>query len=221
MSTKKRYLEFKEEVGQKCTLVAVSKRKSNEMILEAYQAGLRDLGENRVQELVPKYEVLPKDIRWHMIGHLQRNKVKFIAPFVYLIHSVDSFKLLEEINKQALRNQRVISCLLQIHIATETTKFGFSTEEVTTGIQSEEFNSLKNIKIKGFMGMATFTENAEQTRQEFKSLKSLFDRVKKNIQAPNLELTELSMGMTDDYQIALEEGSTMIRVGQAIFGPRE
>ena len=221
MTIAERYTNFQEMLGQRCTLVAVSKKKTPEQILEAYGVGLRDLGENRVQELVPKYEALPKDIRWHMIGHLQRNKVKFIAPFIYMIHSVDSIKLLTEINKQALRNHRVIPVLLQIHIATESTKFGFSTEEVSACIQSEEFTSLKNVKVKGFMGMATFTQNQDQIREEFRSLRSLFKTVKKNIQTPTLEMTELSMGMTSDYQIAMEEGSTMIRVGQAIFGPRD
>ena len=194
------------------TLVAVSKTKPNTAILEAYQAGQRIFGENKVQELAQKAEELPKDIAWHMIGHLQTNKVKFIAPFVSLIHGVDSLKLLKEINKRAEQNNRIIDCLLQVHIATESSKFGFGIEEVESALnQAKEF---KNIKIIGLMGMATFTDDTQQVSQEFKSLKTVFDSIK------NDHITTLSMGMSGDYKLAIEQGSTMIRVGSAIFGHR-
>ena len=193
-------------------LVAVSKTKPNTAILEAYQAGQRIFGENKVQELAQKAEKLPKDIAWHMIGHLQTNKVKFIAPFVSLIHAVDSLKLLKEINKRAEQNNRIIDCLLQVHIATERSKFGFGREEVESALnQAEEF---KNIRITGLMGMATFTDDTQQVVDEFKSLKTIFDSIK------NEHITTLSMGMSGDYQLAIEQGSTMIRVGSAIFGHR-
>ena len=193
-------------------LVAVSKTKPNTAILEAYQAGQRIFGENKVQELAQKAEKLPKDIAWHMIGHLQTNKVKFIAPFVSLIHAVDSLKLLKEINKRAEQNNRIIDCLLEVHIATESSKFGFRIEEVESALnQAKEF---KNIKIIGLMGMATFTDETQQVSQEFKSLKTVFDRIK------NKDITTLSMGMSGDYKLAIEQGSTMIRVGSAIFGHR-
>jgi len=194
------------------TLVAVSKTKPNAEILEAYQAGQRIFGENKVQELVQKSEELPKDIVWHMIGHLQTNKVKFITPFVALIHGVDSLKLLKEINKRATQNNRTINCLLQVHIATETTKFGFGINEVENALS--EANKFKNIKIIGLMGMATFTDDTKQVAQEFKSLKTIFESVK------NEHITTLSMGMSGDYKLAIEQGSTMIRVGSAIFGHR-
>ena len=194
------------------TLVAVSKTKPNTAILEAYQAGQRIFGENKVQELAQKAEELPKDIAWHMIGHLQTNKVKFIAPFVSLIHGVDSLKLLKEINKRAEENNRIIDCLLQVHIATESSKFGFGIEEVESVLnQAEEF---KNIRITGLMGMATFTDDTQQVVDEFKSLKTVFDSIK------NEHITTLSMGMSGDYKLAIEQGSTMIRVGSAIFGHR-
>jgi len=194
------------------TLVAVSKTKPNTAILEAYQAGQRIFGENKVQELVQKAEELPKDISWHMIGHLQTNKVKFIAPFVSLIHGVDSLKLLKEINKRAEQNNRIIDCLLQVHIATESSKFGFGMEEVESALnQAKEF---KNIRITGLMGMATFTDDTQQVVDEFKSLKTVFDSIK------NEHITTLSMGMSGDYKLAIEQGSTMIRVGSAIFGHR-
>jgi len=194
------------------TLVAVSKTKPNTAILEAYQAGQRIFGENKVQELAQKAEELPKDIAWHMIGHLQTNKVKFIAPFVSLIHGVDSLKLLKEINKRAEQNNRIIDCLLQVHIATESSKFGFGIEEVESALnQAKEF---KNMKIIGLMGMATFTDDTQQVVDEFKSLKTVFDSIK------NEHITTLSMGMSGDYKLAIEQGSTMIRVGSAIFGHR-
>ncbi|MBT3621150.1 MAG: YggS family pyridoxal phosphate-dependent enzyme [Flavobacteriales bacterium] len=194
------------------TLVAVSKTKPNTDILEAYQAGQRIFGENKVQELAQKAEELPKEIAWHMIGHLQTNKVKFIAPFVSLIHGVDSLKLLKEINKRAEQNNRIIDCLLQVHIASESTKFGFGLSEVTSALnQAVEF---ENIKIVGLMGMATFTDNTQQVTQEFKSLKTVFHSIK------NDHITTLSMGMSGDYNLAIEQGSTMVRLGSAIFGNR-
>ena len=199
-------------LANKVTLVAVSKTKPNTAILEAYNAGQRIFGENKAQELAKKAEELPKNIAWHMIGHLQTNKVKFITPFVALIHGVDSLKLLKEINKRALQNNRTIDCLLQVHIATESSKFGFRIEEVESALnQAKEF---KNIKIIGLMGMATFTDETQQVSQEFKSLKTVFDSIK------NKDITTLSMGMSGDYKLAIEQGSTMIRVGSAIFGHR-
>ena len=199
-------------LAEQVTLVAVSKTKPNSVILEAYHAGQKIFGENKVQELVQKAEELPKDIVWHMIGHLQTNKVKFIAPFVALIHGVDSIKLLKEINKRAEQNNRVIDCLLQVHIATESTKFGFDITEVKEAITiAKEF---QNIKIVGLMGMATFTDNKRQVLEEFKNLNSVFESVK------NKDITTLSMGMSGDYQLAIEQGSTMVRVGSAIFGHR-
>jgi len=203
-----------------CKLIAVSKTQPIEKLTEAYAAGQRIFGENKVQEVVPKYEALPKDIEWHMIGHLQSNKVKYIAPFIHLIHSVDSVKLLEEINKQARKLGRTIPCLLQLHIAKEETKFGFSEDEVMDLLQSASFNDFQNIKIVGLMGMATFSNNPEQVRSEFKSLKMFFDRLKKSSLPEGVEMRELSMGMSGDYTIAVEEGSTMVRVGSAIFGSR-
>ena len=197
---------------EKVTLVAVSKTKPNSVILEAYHAGQKIFGENKVQELAQKAEELPKDNLWHMIGHLQTNKVKFIAPFVSLIHGIDSIKLLKEINKRAEQNNRVIDCLLQVHIATEDTKFGFDITEVKEAITiAKEF---QNIKIVGLMGMATFTDNKRQVLEEFKSLNAVFESVK------NKDITTLSMGMSGDYQLAIEQGSTMVRVGSAIFGHR-
>ena len=216
MNITKNLQQIKASIPEHVTLVAVSKTKPNEAISEAYQAGQRVFGENKVQELTEKYESLPKDIEWHMIGHLQSNKVKYIAPFVSLIHGVDSFKLLKEINKRAAQNERVINCLLQIHIAEEDTKFGFDEKEVIELIKSEAFQDLKNIKIVGLMGMATFTDDENQIRKEFKSLKNLFDK----LQISNHQFQILSMGMSGDYQIAIEEGSTMIRVGSSIFGER-
>jgi pyridoxal phosphate enzyme (YggS family) len=201
-------------------LIAVSKTHPVEIILEAYQAGQRVFGENRVQELVPKYEALPKDIEWHLIGTLQSNKVKYIASFVHLIHSVDKLSLLQEINKQAQKHNRLINCLLQIHIAQEETKFGFDFAEAEAVLQSNELKDLKNIQIVGLMGMATFTENTTQIRNEFRSLKTFFDKMKAIINSQNVDLQELSMGMSGDWKIAIEEGSTMIRVGSAIFGAR-
>lgn len=206
--------------GTACRLVAVSKTKSEEIIMQAYQAGLTDFGENRVQELAVKANTMPTDIRWHMIGHLQSNKVKYIAPFVHLIHSVDSPKLLKEINKQGEQHGRTIQCLLQVHIAMEESKFGFSETEIKACLASTEFSNFGHLKVLGLMGMATFTDDTKQVRTEFRNLKNLFEDLKSNFQGPNCEMTELSMGMTSDYKIAIEEGSTLIRVGTAIFGTR-
>ena len=197
------------------TLVAVSKTKPVEDLQEAYDAGMRDFGENKIQEMSDKYEVLPKDIRWHMIGHVQTNKVKYMASFVHLIHGVDSLKLLKEINKQAEKNNRVIDVLLQQFIADEETKFGLDKEEIQQILQ-EEIQDLPNIRVVGLMGMATFTDDENQIRNEFKTLKSNFDEVRKN----NADISVLSMGMSGDYQLAIEEGSTMVRIGSSIFGNR-
>ena len=197
------------------TLVAVSKTKPVEDLQEAYAAGMRDFGENKIQEMCDKYEVLPKDIRWHMIGHVQTNKVKYMAPFVHLIHGVDSLKLLKEIHKQAEKNNRVIDVLLQQFIADEETKFGLDQEEIQQ-IMQEEIQHLPNVRVVGLMGMATFTEDENQIREEFRSLKSNFDSLKSIYQ----NISILSMGMSGDYQIAIEEGSTMVRIGSSIFGHR-
>lgn len=203
-----------------CQLVAVSKTKPEEDIMQAYDAGMKVFGENKVQELARKYESLPKDIEWHMIGHLQSNKVKYIAPFVHLIHGVDSLKLLKEINKQGNKNNRIINCLLQIHIADEETKFGLSKDELFELLKSDTLQELSNIKIVGLMGMATNTDDENQIRLEFKSLKVLFDDVVGQDTAAQVEMHEISMGMSSDYRVAIEEGSTLIRVGSAIFGAR-
>jgi pyridoxal phosphate enzyme (YggS family) len=222
MSIKNNLQFFLQNLPPDCQLIAVSKTKPVESIQEAYDAGQRVFGENKVQELVPKYEALPKDIQWHLIGHLQSNKVKYIAPFVHLIHSIDSFKLLEEVNKQAGKANRTISCLLQLHIAEEETKFGFSEDEVKDLLASAELQKLENIQIIGLMGMATFTEDLEQIRREFRGLRGLYERLKASSAFPaNVMMRHLSMGMSSDYRIALEEGSTMIRVGTAIFGDRK
>jgi len=213
--------EIKTKIPENVTLVAVSKTKPNEVLLEAYQAGQRIFGENRVQELVPKSEALPKDIEWHMIGHLQSNKIKYIAPFVSCIHSVDKVKLLREINKQAAKNERVIRVFLQFHIAEEETKFGLSLEEAEIYFASPEFAELNNIEIAGVMGMATFTDNETQVRNEFKTLKSIFDKLKTSFFSTLPSFKEISMGMSGDYKIAMEEGSTMVRVGSSIFGSRQ
>ncbi|MCF8268564.1 MAG: YggS family pyridoxal phosphate-dependent enzyme [Crocinitomicaceae bacterium] len=207
-------------LGTNTTLVAVSKTHPIERIMEAYEAGQRDFGENKVQDLVDKYEALPKDIRWHMIGHLQSNKVKYIAPFVHLIHGVDSFKLLQEINKHGQKNGRRISCLLQFHIAQEDTKFGLSLDEATAFLSSPEYQTFNHVQLCGVMGMATFTENTAQIRSEFQSLQAIFHALKSNQFSARTEFKEISMGMSDDYPIAIEEGSTLIRVGSKIFGRR-
>jgi hypothetical protein len=214
----KKYREIINELNGKATLVAVSKTKLAQDILELYNLGQRDFGENYVQELVGKYEQLPKDILWHYIGHLQSNKVKYIAPFVHLIHGVDSLSLLKEINKQALKNNRVIDCLLQVHIAKEETKFGLDSHELEAVLRSD-LSELKNIRITGLMGMASFSTNMDLVRAEFKYLKSLFDKYAQ-FSTFNLQLSTLSMGMSSDYTIAVEEGSNMVRIGSLLFGER-
>lgn len=202
-------------------LVAVTKTKPVEDLMAAYEAGCTTFGENKVQEMLAKWEVLPKDIAWHLIGHLQSNKVKYIAPFVQMIHSVDSLRLLQEIDKQAAKNERVIDCLLQIFIAQEETKFGLLPEEAQAILASEELQKLRHIRLVGFMGMASNTDNLAQVRQEFKDLKSLFDTFALQFNnLPNVIWQELSMGMSGDYLLAAQEGSTLVRVGSAIFGNR-
>lgn len=202
-----------------CKLIAVSKTQPVEKIQEAYQTGQRIFGENKAQEVQAKYEALPKDIEWHMIGHLQSNKVKYIAPFVSLIHSVDSVKLLEEINRQGQKSNRVIPCLLQIYIADEDTKFGFSQEEVIELLNNYP-PSFTHVHILGLMGMASFTNDQRQIRAEFRSLKVLFDEIRIMPLPPQVEMKELSMGMSGDYRIGMEEGSTLVRIGTGIFGER-
>ncbi len=220
MSIKENLQNIRQQVGDRACLVAVSKTKPNEDIMEAYEAGQRVFGENKVQELVNKYESLPKDIEWHMIGHLQTNKVKYIAPFVSLIHGVDSEKLLRMINKEGVKCNRVIPCLLQVHIAEEETKFGFSEEELETMLTGELIQSLRHVQIRGVMGMATYTENEEQIRKEFASLRGIFNRLKEKIFREDDQFKEISMGMSGDFSLAIEEGSTMVRVGSSIFGTR-
>lgn len=202
------------------TLVAVSKTKPNEQILELYNLGQKIFGENRVQELVTKYEMLPKDIEWHLIGHLQTNKVKYIAPFVSLIHSVDSLKLLKEINKQAQKNNRTINCLLQFHIGEEDSKFGLNYQEAMQLLESESFQNFQNINVIGVMGMASFVYEEAQIRTEFKQLFSIFNSLKNNFFVENQDFKEVSMGMSGDYKIAIEEGSSMVRIGSLLFGAR-
>jgi pyridoxal phosphate enzyme (YggS family) len=211
---------IKSEIPEEVTLVAVSKTKPAEDIQTAYDAGHRVFGENKVQELVGKEEVLPKDIEWHFIGHLQTNKVKYLAPFVSMIHAVDSMKLLKEINKQAKKHDRTISCLLQFHIAEEQSKFGLNLEEAQDILSSNEFVELQNISVVGVMGMATFTDDQEQVRDEFRTLENYFNVVKSHFFKYNDAFEHLSMGMSGDYKIAIEEGSTMIRLGSSIFGAR-
>jgi pyridoxal phosphate enzyme (YggS family) len=220
MSVQQNLHDIRKNIPSGCTLIAVSKTQPPEKILEAYQAGQRVFGENRAQELASKAKELPADIEWHMIGHLQTNKVKYIAPVVSLIHSVDSPKLLEEIDRQAQKVKRVIPCLLQVHIAEEDTKFGFSPEEIVSFIDSNDWIKLANIEVRGLMGMATFTDDEAQLRREFRTLKSLYDRLKARSLPDRVSMRELSMGMSGDYKLAIEEGSTMVRIGTAIFGER-
>ena len=219
MSIAKNLTEIKKTLPPKVTLVAVSKTKPIHDLMEAYEAGQRIFGENKIQEMTDKWEQMPKDIQWHMIGHVQTNKVKYMAPYVSLIHGVDSFKLLKEINKQAAKNNRVIDCLLQIYIAEEESKFGLDENELIDILGSNEFKELKNIKIVGLMGMATFTESEAQINKEFSNLKKIFDNAKQHT-AENCQISILSMGMSGDYQIAIENGSTMVRIGSSIFGLR-
>ncbi|MCF8222482.1 MAG: YggS family pyridoxal phosphate-dependent enzyme [Bacteroidales bacterium] len=211
---------FREELPEGVTLVAVSKTKPVEDIIEAYNAGQRVFGENRAQELMEKHEHVPDDVLWHMVGHLQRNKVKYIAEFVHMIESVDSLRLLRAVNKEAKKAGRVINCLLQFHIAKEETKFGFSPEEVDDIMQSKVLNELENVNIRGVMGMATFTDDMDKVRGEFKFLKSVFENLKSKYFMNKSDFSEISMGMSGDYKVALEEGSTMVRVGTNIFGAR-
>jgi pyridoxal phosphate enzyme (YggS family) len=219
MPIKENLLKIKSSLPEHVTLVAVSKTKPVADLMEAYNVGQRIFGENKIQEMTEKWEQMPKDIQWHMIGHIQTNKVKFMAPYVSLIHGVDSLKLLEEINKQALKNNRIIDCLLQIHIAEEETKFGLDEEELNDLLTSESFKNLNNVKIVGLMGMATFTENQNQIKKEFEHLKSIFDKLELQ-NTKNCELNTLSMGMSGDYKLAIVCGSTMVRIGSSIFGGR-
>ncbi len=221
MSIQQNIEEIRKHIPPQVRLVCVSKFHPNETLMEAYVCGERIFGESKVQELCGKYETLPKDISWHYIGHLQTNKIKFIVPFVELIHGVDSFKLLEEINKQALKAGKIVNCLLQVHIAKEETKFGFSNEELIETLSEGKWKELSGIRICGLMGMATYTENRDQIRNEFKGLKVLLDQVKEQYFNNEPSFRELSMGMSDDYQIAIEEGSTLVRIGSSIFGQRE
>ncbi len=221
MSLEQNLADLQKNIPSGCILIAVSKTQPSERIMEAYQCGQRVFGENRAQELASKFEKLPTDIEWHMIGHLQSNKIKYIAPFVALIHSVDSLKLLEEINRQAKKVSRVIPVLLQVHIAEETSKFGFSPDEITDMVESAAWSGLKNIQVRGLMGMATFTDDEQQLRREFKTLRSLFDQLKGLPLPQQVAMEELSMGMSGDYKLAIEAGSTMVRVGTAIFGERQ
>jgi PLP dependent protein len=220
MSVSENLRELLKQLPEGCRLVAVSKNQSADKVLEAYEAGHRVFGENKVQEMVSKAEVLPKDIEWHLIGHLQTNKVKYISAFVSMIHSVDSLKLIEEIDKQGARVDRVLDCLLQVHVAKEETKFGLSEEEIFELVQSPKWASLKNIRILGLMGMASFTENVDQVRSEFVHVRTIFEKLRSLTLPDSFVLRELSMGMSGDYTIAIEEGSTMVRVGTAIFGSR-
>ncbi len=217
MSISENIQKFKAELPQNVTLVAVSKTKPNEDILEAYNAGHRVFGENKIQEMTQKWEELPKDIEWHMIGHVQRNKVKYMAPFVNLIHAVDSLKLLKEIEKEAKKNERTINCLLQIKIAEEESKYGITVDKAKDILSSETFREMAHVKVVGLMGMATLTENEEKIRKEFRFLKTTFDSLKEE----HSSFSVLSMGMSGDYKIALDCGSNMIRVGSAIFGERD
>lgn len=207
---------IKSQLPEHVTLVAVSKTKPIHDIQKAYAAGQRIFGENKVKEMVGKFDQLPKDIEWHMIGHLQRNKVKYVAHFVSLIHGVESFKLLKEINKQAIKHDRTIACLLQIKIASEESKFGMSSHEAINILKSDEFSELKNITISGVMGMATFTDDQDQIKREFSELKTVFDQ----LSTINSDLKTVSMGMSGDYPLAIACGSTMIRIGSSIFGAR-
>lgn len=220
MNIKNNIAKITQNLPQGCQLVAVSKTKSVALIQEAYDAGQRHFGENKVQELVPKFEALPKDICWHMIGHLQSNKVKYIVPFVHLIHSIDSDRLLAEVNRQAKKINRVVSCLLQVHIAREETKFGFSFEELKSFMQSGQIETFDHVRISGLMGMATLTDNETQIAEEFRSLRSAFEELRASPHPASVSMEILSMGMSGDFSLAVAEGSTMIRVGSAIFGNR-
>lgn len=219
MSIQSNLNTIKASLPEHVTLVAVSKTKPVSDLIQAYEAGQRIFGENKIQEMTEKWEQMPKNIQWHMIGHVQSNKVKFMAPFVSLIHGVDSLKLLQEIDKQALKNDRIIDCLLQMHIAEEETKFGLDENELNALISSSDFKEMKNIRILGLMGMATFTEDQNQIKKEFTHLKTIFDSIQK-LEIENSNLNTISMGMSGDYKLAIECGSTMVRIGSSIFGGR-
>lgn len=219
MTIKENLLAIKNSLPEPVTLVAVSKTKPVSDLMEAYEAGQRIFGENKIQEMTEKWEQLPKDIQWHMIGHVQSNKVKYMASYVTLVHGVDSLKLLQEINKQAKKHDRVIDCLLQIYIAEEESKFGLDVNELNELLQSETFKELQHIRVIGLMGMATFTDSEAQIKKEFQNLKAIFDSTK-GITAANFDLSVLSMGMSGDYKIAIACGSTMVRIGSSIFGTR-
>ena len=219
MSIKDNLLNIKSSLPSHVTLVAVSKTKPVSDLMEAYNAGQRIFGENKIQEMTEKWQQMPKDIQWHMIGHVQSNKVKYMAEYVRLIHGVDSLKLLQEVNKQAAKHNRVIDCLLQMHIAEEETKFGLDEKELKAILLSKEFKEMQNIKVVGLMGMATFTDNQEQIKKEFQFLKTIFDKYK-SLNTTNCQLNTLSTGMSGDYKLAIECGSTMVRIGSSIFGNR-
>ena len=220
MSIAQNLAEVKATLPDHVTLVAVSKTKPNEVLLEAYKAGQRYFGENKVQEMAAKAEVLPKDIQWHYIGHVQTNKIKYMAPFVHLVHGVDREKVLKELNKEAAKNNRIIDCLLQVFIAKEETKFGFDADEIKTLFSENLTETYPNLRVRGLMGMATFTDNQEQVRLEFRGLAQLYNELTTNFKSQTSNFKFLSMGMSGDYQIAIEEGSNLVRIGTAIFGSR-
>ncbi len=220
MSIKDNLLQIKSQLPENVTLVAVSKTKPVADLMEAYEAGQRVFGENKIQEMTEKWEQMPKDIQWHMIGHVQTNKVKYMAEYVSLIHGVDSLKLLQEINKQAAKHNRVIDCLLQMYIAEEETKFGLDEKELEDILHFVQNDKLQNIKVVGLMGMATFTDNQTQIKKEFLNLKSTFDKIN-SLSIVNYQLSIISMGMSGDYKLAIECGSTMVRIGSSIFGNRK
>ncbi|MDR1055184.1 MAG: YggS family pyridoxal phosphate-dependent enzyme [Prevotellaceae bacterium] len=220
MSVLENFDKIKATIPSGVQLIAVSKTYSPEMVAEVYNTSHRVFGESRPQELVQKYQQLPKDIEWHFIGHLQTNKIKYIIPFVHLIHSTDSVRLFNEIEKEAKKNRRIVNCLLQVHIAEEETKFGFTSEELKGFLSSDEFKAAQHIRICGLMGMATYTDNIGQIHHEFRKLKNIFTSVKSAFFSDKPEFKELSMGMSGDYLIAIEEGATMVRVGSSIFGER-
>lgn len=209
--------KFTSELGPEISLVAISKTKPYDAVMQAYEAGHRIFGENKIQEMTDKWENLPKDIEWHMVGHVQTNKVKYMAPFVSLVHAVDSLKLLKEMNKEAKKNNRIINCLLQIKIAEEESKFGIAAVEAREILNSAQYKEMENVKVTGLMGMATFTDNETQVKKEFQYLKTVFDDLKKD----NSSLNTLSMGMSGDYELAMECGSNMVRIGSSIFGERD
>ncbi|HHN47838.1 MAG TPA: YggS family pyridoxal phosphate-dependent enzyme [Bacteroidales bacterium] len=220
MSISENIRQLQKEIPSHVKIIAISKTHAPEQILEVYRTGHRLFGENRAQELIDKQPLLPEDIQWHFVGHLQTNKVKYIAPYVSLIHSIDSLKLLKEVNKQAQKNKRIIDCLLQFHIAQEESKYGLSRDKAAGLLGSEDYKKMHNIRIAGVMGMATFTDDMNRVRKEFQTLKSYFDFLKTNFFADDRGFSEISMGMTGDYKVAIEEGSTMVRIGTAIFGER-